>query len=78
MMSGATRINEEMKQAAADAIASVIPDDEVNPGYIIPSVFNTDVVKAVVAEVTAAAQATGVCRPERAWTDEEDTTGILP
>src|SRR5690606_27167023 len=41
----ATTINEEMKLAAAEAIASVISDEELNKFYIIPSVFNSKVVE---------------------------------
>ena len=36
-----------MKLAAAQAIAAVIPDDELDPEYIIPSPFNRDVAPAV-------------------------------
>ena len=43
----ASTINEEMKLAAARAIASVVSDDELDPEYIIPSVFNRDVAAAV-------------------------------
>ncbi|MFC4776152.1 NAD-dependent malic enzyme [Paenibacillus sp. GCM10023252] len=57
----ATVINEEMKLAAAQAIASVI-GDELNPMYIIPSVFNTRVVEEVRKSVIAAAQNSGVAR----------------
>ncbi len=55
-------INEEMKLAAAEAIASVISDDELNRMYIIPSVFNTKVVEEVRKRVIAAAQNSGVSR----------------
>jgi malate dehydrogenase (oxaloacetate-decarboxylating) len=56
----ATTINEEMKLAAAQAIAGVVADDELDPEYIIPSVFNRNVVKAVALAVAQAAQASGV------------------
>ena len=63
----ASTINEEMKLAAARAIASVVTDDEIDPEYIIPSAFNRDVAPAVAREVAAAAEATGVARrPRRA------------
>jgi malate dehydrogenase (oxaloacetate-decarboxylating) len=63
----ASTINEEMKLAAARAIASVVTDDEIDPDYIIPSAFNRDVAPAVAREVAAAAEATGVARrPRRA------------
>jgi len=58
----ATTINEEMKLAAAEAIASAVPDDERNPSYIIPSVFNQNVVKAIRELVVKAAIKTGVAR----------------
>jgi malate dehydrogenase (oxaloacetate-decarboxylating) len=58
----AGEINEPMKLAAAHAIASVIPDNELSPDYIIPSVFNRRVSEAVGAAVAEAAVATGVAR----------------
>lgn len=57
-------INEEMKKAAARAIAEAIPRDEVNEEYIIPSVFNKAVVPAVAQAVAEAALRTGVARRE--------------
>jgi len=62
----ASRINEEMKLAAAQAIASVVKPDELSPEYVIPSVFNRDVAPAVAAAVAAAAEETGVARKTRA------------
>ena len=41
----ARTINEEMKIAAAQAIAGVIPDDELHADYIVPSVFNRGVAR---------------------------------
>jgi malate dehydrogenase (oxaloacetate-decarboxylating) len=58
----ATTINEEMKLAAAHAIASIIAEDELNEQYIIPSVFNTHVVDSVRQQVIRAAIDTGVAR----------------
>ncbi|KOP65091.1 malate dehydrogenase [Bacillus sp. FJAT-18019] len=58
----ATTINEEMKLAAAEAIASAVSDEERNPSYIIPSVFNQNVVKAIRERVVKAAVKTGVAR----------------
>jgi malate dehydrogenase (oxaloacetate-decarboxylating) len=55
-------INEEMKLAAARAIAGVVPDDELHAEYIIPSVFNREVVSAVAPAVARAAEASGVAR----------------
>ncbi|WP_029192322.1 NAD-dependent malic enzyme [Paenibacillus harenae] len=60
--SRAATINEEMKLAAAEAIAAVISDDELNRLYIVPSVFNTRVVEEVRRRVIQAAQQSGVSR----------------
>jgi malate dehydrogenase (oxaloacetate-decarboxylating) len=51
----ATTINEEMKLAAAEAIASIVSDDEVNRHYIIPSVFNKKIMPVVREKVIQAA-----------------------
>jgi malate dehydrogenase (oxaloacetate-decarboxylating) len=53
-------INEEMKLAAAHALADVISDQELNEDYIIPGVFNPKVVEAVAHAVAKAAISTGV------------------
>lgn len=58
----ASRITEEMKLAAARAIASVITDDELNESYIIPSVFNQSVADKVREAVVQAAIDSGVAR----------------
>jgi malate dehydrogenase (oxaloacetate-decarboxylating) len=58
----ARRINETMKLAAAHAIASCIPLEELDREYIIPSVFNREVAKSVAAAVETAAIETGVAR----------------
>jgi malate dehydrogenase (oxaloacetate-decarboxylating) len=58
-------INEEMKSAAARAIAGVIPQQDLHPDYIVPSVFNRDVVPAVAAAVARAAEEDGVARRTR-------------
>ena len=55
-------INEEMKIAAAKAIAGVISDDELSPDYIIPKAFDPRVKSAVAAAVAQAARDTGVAR----------------
>jgi malate dehydrogenase (oxaloacetate-decarboxylating) len=65
----AARINEEMKLAAAHAIASLITDAELHPEYVIPSVFDKRVADAVSRHVEDAAHQTGVARRERASTD---------
>ena len=58
----ASRINEEMKLAASNAIAGIITDAELHPEYIIPSVFDKRVAEAVAHEVEAAAHKSGVAR----------------
>lgn len=58
----ASDINDEMKIAAAKAIASLVSDEELKPEYIIPAPFDSRVAKAVAAAVTAAARQSGVAR----------------
>ncbi|MCZ8514106.1 NAD-dependent malic enzyme [Paenibacillus filicis] len=58
----ARRINEPMKLAAARAIASVVTEKELNEQYIIPSIFNEQVVTKVRHAVIEAAILTGVAR----------------
>jgi len=61
----ATTISDQMKLAAAQAIADSIGPAELNEGYIIPSVFNRVVVGRVAEAVCQAAYETGVARRER-------------
>jgi malate dehydrogenase (oxaloacetate-decarboxylating) len=61
--STALQITEEMKVAAAHAIADVIPDDQINEDYILPSVFNEAVMPAVAQAVAEEARRTGNVRP---------------
>lgn len=56
-------ITENMRLAAAYAIANVIQPEELHERYIIPSVFHGDVAERVAAAVIAAAQSDGVARP---------------
>ena len=56
----ATSITEGMKLAAADAIASVVDDDELTPDYIVPSIFDARIVESVAAATAAAAIRDGV------------------
>ncbi|MDF2960124.1 MAG: NAD-dependent malic enzyme [Paenibacillus sp.] len=58
----ARRINEPMKLAAARAIASVVSEKELNDQYIIPSIFNEQVVAKVRHATVEAAILTGVAR----------------
>ena len=52
-------VNTEMMLAAAKALADVVTEDELNPNYIIPSVFNDKVAGAVAGAVREAAKAVG-------------------
>jgi malate dehydrogenase (oxaloacetate-decarboxylating) len=61
----ARNINDEMKIAAAHAIAGCVGRGELGPEYIIPSVFNKQVAPAVAREVVRAAQRTGMARRPR-------------
>jgi malate dehydrogenase (oxaloacetate-decarboxylating) len=61
----ASAIDEQMKLAAAHAIASVVKPDELSPEYIVPSVFNRDVAPAVAAAVSAAAEQSGLAQRRR-------------
>ena len=58
----ASDINDEMKIAAAEAIANYIPESELTPEYIIPSALDRNVAKAVAKAVAEAAKKTGVAR----------------
>ena len=58
----ASDINEEMKMAAAKALADLISDDELNEDYIIPAAFDPRVGPAVAKAVAEAARKTGVAR----------------
>ena len=73
----ASSINEEMKLAAAHAIAKVVASDELLPDYIVPSVFDRRVADAVAREVERAAYATGVARGGSSE-DLTSHTGSLP
>jgi malate dehydrogenase (oxaloacetate-decarboxylating) len=58
----ATDITKGMKVAAAEAIANFIPDDKLEPGYIIPHAMDFKVPPAVAAAVAKAAVEDGVAR----------------
>ena len=58
----ASRINDEMKGAAAQAIAEIVTDSELSPDYIVPSVFNRSVGTEVAHAVSRAARSTHVAR----------------
>jgi len=63
--SRARAVNEEMKIAAARAIAGIVGKGELHEEYIIPSVFDKRVVESVAEAVARAAHATGVARRRR-------------
>ena len=75
----AVAITEEMKLAAAEAIASIVTDDELREDYIIPSVFNRDVAPAVASAVASEARRSGlaVAGAELGYGQTEEF-GILP
>lgn len=58
----AREINEEMKIAAAEALANLIPEDKLSPDYIIPEAFDPAVGPAVAKAVAEAARKSGVAR----------------
>jgi malate dehydrogenase (oxaloacetate-decarboxylating) len=72
----ARTINEDMKLAAAHAIARVIPEEELLPDYIIPSVFNRQVAEAVAQAVADAAVTSGVARRDRGAHAPEPATPL--
>ena len=55
-------INEEMKVAAAEAIASLVSDEELRADYILPKAFDERVGKAVAEAVAKAARDSGAAR----------------
>ncbi len=58
----ASDINEEMKLAAAEAISSLVSDEELSSDYILPAAFDERVGKTVAAAVAEAARKSGVAR----------------
>ncbi|QGU94680.1 NAD-dependent malic enzyme [Clostridium bovifaecis] len=58
----ATDITDEMKVAAAKAIASIITDEELNEEYIIPGAFDKRVAETVAQEVARVARESGIAR----------------
>ncbi len=59
----AVEVNQEMKPAAADALADVVPQGELSEDHIIPSIFDESVVPAISEAVARAAAETGATRP---------------
>lgn len=68
----AREINEPMKLAAARAIADLIPDDTLSEDYIIPSVFDKQVVPRVSKAVAQAARDSGVARRRHRSKDQPE------
>jgi malate dehydrogenase (oxaloacetate-decarboxylating) len=68
----AREISEDMKLAAARAIADVIPEESLSEDYVIPSVFDERVAPAVAETVAQAAKENGIARR----TGSEQETGI--
>ena len=58
----ASDINEEMKMAAAQALAGLVSDEELSSDHIIPPVFDPRAAAAVAAAVAQAARDSGVAR----------------
>jgi malate dehydrogenase (oxaloacetate-decarboxylating) len=58
-------VNEEMKVAAAHALAGLVAKGELSEEYITPSMFDRRVVEAVATAVADAAIKTGVARRKR-------------
>lgn len=56
------KITEEMKLAAANGLASLIKEEELNENYIIPDAFDPRVADAVAAAVKKVAKEQGICR----------------
>ena len=75
----AAKITEEMKMAAARAIAAIVTDDELREDYIIPSVFNREVAPAVADAVATEARTSGHAEAgaEVGFGQTEDF-GVLP
>jgi malate dehydrogenase (oxaloacetate-decarboxylating) len=76
----APEITEEMKMAAARAIAAIVDERELREDYIIPSVFNREVAPAVAAAVADEARAAGAARAgqELGFAQGDTLTGSAP
>jgi malate dehydrogenase (oxaloacetate-decarboxylating) len=72
----AREINEEMKLAAARALAEVIPEENLSPDYVIPSVFDERIVSAMAEEVEKAAHSSGVARRTSKKKDTEEASPL--
>ncbi|OPX84276.1 MAG: NAD-dependent malic enzyme [Pelotomaculum sp. PtaB.Bin104] len=70
-------INEQMKVAAAQAIASIVSARELSTGYIIPKAFDLRVAPAVARAVAEAAHRSGVARVDMSPEDVAERTKLL-
>ncbi|WP_184663320.1 NAD(P)-dependent malic enzyme [Texcoconibacillus texcoconensis] len=73
----ATHINEEMKIAAVEAIASLVSESELEADYVIPAPFDSRVAPAVAKHVAKAAMETGVARRQVDENQVEEKTKQL-
>jgi malate dehydrogenase (oxaloacetate-decarboxylating) len=75
----ARQITETMKMAAAQAIADIVPEDELREDYVIPSVFNREVAPAVAAAVASEARSSGLAEAgARLGYGQTEEFGVLP
>jgi malate dehydrogenase (oxaloacetate-decarboxylating) len=75
----APQITDEMKTAAAQAIASIVGDDELREDYVIPSVFNRDVAVAVADAVASQARLSGLAEAgAEVGYGQTEEFGVLP
>ncbi len=74
------QITEAMKMAAAQAIASIVGEDEIREDYIIPSVFNREVAPAVAAAVASEGRSSGLAEAGEAELGYGQTEefGVMP
>jgi malic enzyme len=68
----AVKLNEEMKLAAACALAEVIPEEELSEDYVIPSLFDERIVPTMAEAVAEAARESGSARTSL---EEEHSSG---
>jgi malate dehydrogenase (oxaloacetate-decarboxylating) len=72
----AREINEEMKLTAARALAGVIPEENLSPDYVIPSVFDEHIVPKMAEAVEEAAHESGVARRTSKKRDPEEASPL--
>jgi malate dehydrogenase (oxaloacetate-decarboxylating) len=75
----ATQITEEMKIAAAHALAGIVGEDELREDYVVPSVFDREVLGAVAAAVASEGRATGMAEAgAQVGCGHTEEFGVLP